>query len=678
MEQLKIYLGDLTYDTTSISTDSFPLNIGYIASYCIKKFGTKIDIKLFKYINELEDAILESPPDILGLSNYAWNHRIGLEMFRILHKKNPNSLKIFGGPNFPTDVESQEKFMLKNDEIDIYVPIEGEVGFSNIVEKALNSFSKNELRHTVLSELIDGCIMRNTNHKLVFTESIRLKTLDEIPSPYLTGLLDSFFDGKLTPMLQTNRGCPFQCSYCVDGTDDVRTVNRFTSERITQEIEYIAQHVPEITNSLIIADLNFGMMPNDTKTCDVISQVQEKYNYPKQISASTGKNSKDKIVDAIGRVNGALRLWLSVQSTEPVVLENVHRENISIDQMLALQPTIKKYKLPTVSEIIIGLPGDTYESCIQTFRDLIRAQVDECSAYTLMLIDGSELNTPTERKKWGFKTKFRILPRDFVKLRNEKKIIEIEEVVIASNTLSFDDYLKIRLLAFSYFQTNQLGYAPILKFLKENQIELFELFHRPTKNLKNLPKNIQLIFEKFGQSTKDELWDSPESIEKYFQDNKNFEKLLTEELGINVIQFYQAFVTKYFINDWTEFIIFMGQQLLSEKSNLDKSIHTQFSEISNYCRGLTNNLLELDKNLKPLRFDFNYDIKKWLEDPEQHRLQFFRLSNTHSITFEYDVDTQNVFKNKINIYGNSIVGLAQTIKRIAKPNLWRREIIYRN
>ena len=39
---IKIYLGDLTYDTVTISTESFPLNIGYIASYCNSIFKNKI------------------------------------------------------------------------------------------------------------------------------------------------------------------------------------------------------------------------------------------------------------------------------------------------------------------------------------------------------------------------------------------------------------------------------------------------------------------------------------------------------------------------------------------------------------------------------------------------------------------------------------------------------------
>ena len=66
MQPLKIYLGDLTYDTTSLSTDAFPLNVGYIASYCLKEFGTDVEISLFKYITELDKAVHESPPDIFS------------------------------------------------------------------------------------------------------------------------------------------------------------------------------------------------------------------------------------------------------------------------------------------------------------------------------------------------------------------------------------------------------------------------------------------------------------------------------------------------------------------------------------------------------------------------------------------------------------------------------------
>lgn len=97
---VKIYLGDLTYDTVGLSTEVFPLNIGYVASYCKKIFSDKVEISLFKYIDKLEKAINEDPPDIIGLSNYAWCYKIGLEMFKITSEKNPNAITVWGDQIF--------------------------------------------------------------------------------------------------------------------------------------------------------------------------------------------------------------------------------------------------------------------------------------------------------------------------------------------------------------------------------------------------------------------------------------------------------------------------------------------------------------------------------------------------------------------------------------------------
>ena len=83
MKTLEIYLCDLTYDTITLSTDAFPLNIGYIASYAQKQFGKQIKITLFKYIKKLESALESNPPDIIGFSNYAWNRQISKSMSKV-------------------------------------------------------------------------------------------------------------------------------------------------------------------------------------------------------------------------------------------------------------------------------------------------------------------------------------------------------------------------------------------------------------------------------------------------------------------------------------------------------------------------------------------------------------------------------------------------------------------
>ena len=42
MKPLKIYLCDLTYDSISLATDAFPLNIGFVAAYCKNKFKERV------------------------------------------------------------------------------------------------------------------------------------------------------------------------------------------------------------------------------------------------------------------------------------------------------------------------------------------------------------------------------------------------------------------------------------------------------------------------------------------------------------------------------------------------------------------------------------------------------------------------------------------------------------
>lgn len=672
---IRIFLGDLTYDTISLSTESFPLNIGFIASYCKSKFGSDVEIKLFKYIDKLQDSLISSPPDILALSNYCWNQNIGLEMFKMVKKLKSQCITVFGGPNFPMDLPSQEKFLKNNPQIDIYVPIEGETGFTNIVERVLAQDVSDINKDLLLSSPLDGCVYLETDKKLKFNNSVlRLKELDEIPSPYLTGLMDKFFDGKLAPMLQTNRGCPFSCTFCTDGSDEVRQVTRFSTSRVKEEINYIAEHVPEITHSMIISDLNFGMMPRDLEICEEISAIQKKYNYPQFINCTTGKNNKEKIINAIKSLKGSLRILISVQSMDEEVLANIKRDNISLDHMLALAPTIKESNLRTTSEVIVGLPGESYQSHIKTIKDLVKAEMDDIQVYTCMILPGSQLAIPKELEKWKLKTKFRILPRDFVKLKNGKIILETEEVVVASNTMTFEEYVELRLLAFTLYVTNiGIVYDATLKFLRENDIDVFELFFQMVKQRNVAPSSIQKVFESFKQKTIEELWDSPDDIYSHYQDEGEYEKLLSGEDGINVMQYHHALVIVNHMDEWNDYVFGIAENLLKKNRKFDsKSVSSQFLEVSNYCRGLSQNVLGKNRMSEKPQFSFNYDIEKWITDSKNSSLNDFRSLRECYISFELTEEQYKVIQDNLDIYGTNPVGLAQAIKYIPVEMLWRR------
>ena len=673
--QIRIFLADLTYNTVSLATEVFPLNIGLIASYCNEKFGDKIEITLFKYIDELDNAISENPPDILGLSNYCWNHKVGAELFGMLKKINPSAVTVWGGPNFPLDMPSQHEFMKEYHQVDSYIPVEGEVGFANIVERVLECESKEIVQNKISEKPIDGVISRDVNGNLQYSNpAARIKQLDEIPSPYISGMMDKFFDGKLIPMLQTNRGCPFSCTFCTDGRSDVNKVNFFGIERLKRELDYIESNIPESTHNLYISDLNFGMYEHDLEISRYIRELQTKSHWPKRIIASTGKNRKERVIEAIKILGGSLLLSMSVQSLDENVLTNVKRDNISTETMMSLAPVISQSNLSTFSEVIVGLPGESYQSHLNTVKSLVNAKIDFVKTFSLMLLMGSELDTPRERKKWDFKTKFRVLALDFAKLSTGKKVIETEEIVVGSNTLTFDDYLSIRVNSFIvWINSKGDAYRPLIKFFRDNNLDIFQLYYNQLENMDESDLRIQNVFKKFTESAKNELWNSPEEIEAHYQKDENYQKLLDGEDGINLLNHYGSIITAECMNEWAEYTLKIANDIFKSKG-LGSEKEKEFNEIVNYCKGRTHDIITEDGvDAKPT-YIFRYDIKKWLASDDSP-LYDFRFDKPTWIEFRFSKEHYQVLKDHLDEYGNNRMGRSKFVKYVAIDDLWRHPFL---
>ena len=674
---MKIFLGDLTYTTVTIATEALPINIGYIASYCTKRFGNKVDIKLFKYIEELEKAINESPPDILGLSNYVWSQNVSNEMFKLFTKKNPDGLKIWGGPNFPIDMPSQKKFFENFKDVDVYIPIDGEIGFSNLVEKALQMNTK-EMRSKILQEPIDGCMIKNPDGNLLYTiEGARIRNLDEIPSPYLTGILDHFFDDKLVPMLQTNRGCPFLCTFCTDGRESVNQVNRFGKQRVKDELDYIAKHVKEDIHSLYISDLNFGMLPGDLETCNSIVEIQKKYHYPEKINATTGKNNQERIIESIKSLNGTMLMSMSVQSMDEQVLTNIKRANISAEKMVELSPTIHEYGVNTSGEIIMGMPGQSYASVLDTIRQLIYGKVDDIIIHACMMLPGSEMATPAERSKWELETKFRILPMDFTVLDNGKKICEIDEIVVGSKDMTFDDYLALRMIAFTLSIVNRATlFEPLLKFLKQQKIDVSKLFFKMVEERKSSPKPVVSMYDRFNKVTIDELYDSPEEIISLIQKDEEYQKLIEGRGAINVIKYHGAAVLSECMDEWTEYALSIANDLLRKDVTWNEEIEKQFHDVGNYCRGRCHNPLGKDRMQTNPEFTFYYDIIKWLTDNSDNMLlDECKLPEPVKTVFSLTNEQYKFINDTLDLYGDNLIGKTKARLLESTQTIWRKPTI---
>ena len=673
MEPLKIYLADLTYNTVSIANEAFPLNIGYVGAYCKERFGPQVELTLFKYIEDLENSIQSTPPDILALSNYPWNFALDLALFERMRDINPRTLRIMGGSNISHEAQLQSDFLMENTVVDVYVYLEGEVGFSNIVERVLQDEEPNLERVFIKGAPIGGCLFIDSAGKFVRGQPVpRLKALDDFPSPYLTGLMDKFFDGSLSPMMETNRGCPFSCTFCHEGHAVYQKVNFFSMERVNAELDYIAQRVPPQVHNLMFCDPNFGMYGRDKDICKTVAGIQQKTGWPKDIFASTGKNKKDHIADALFELNGSMQMWLSVQSMDDDVLDNIKRTNISLPDMLQIQSTLSANKLPSKSEIIVALPGETYGTHIRSISKLVTAGVDTITAYTLMLLNGTDMNTPQQREKWGFVGKFRVLPRDFGKLADGQNVVEVEEVVAATKDLSFEDYVELRRLHLIISTIyNGKGYAGLFKFFRQSELDVFLLLEGMLQNFSSAPITVRESVADFEQETRDELWDSEEDLRAFYSDDGNYDLLVSGDLGANLLQKYVAAFLMEASNDWLRYTFNVAKGIVEKQLGDDGSLR-KLENIERYSGARTSNIFAENRlDLIPA-ISLDYDVEAWVVDENSKLIDEFQYQEPRRARFLFTREQHSSMEDYIQRFGNTHQGIGKILTKMNINSVWRR------
>ena len=225
-----------------------PLGVANLASYAQANVNAAapMSFSIFREPEELKDAIDKAPPDMLGVSSYSWNHRLSTMFARYAKAKNPATLTLMGGPNFPLTKDEQDSWMRTMPEIDAHVrgpTYEGEQAFQNIVQRFADVDGSLE---ALFDEAIPGnqWINPKTEEFVVGGDLERIRDLDEIPSPYLNGMMDKFFNTGYFALMQIARGCPFTCQFCNSSPRSNSKAFRHSFENIKADLDYIVARIP--------------------------------------------------------------------------------------------------------------------------------------------------------------------------------------------------------------------------------------------------------------------------------------------------------------------------------------------------------------------------------------------------------------------------------------------------
>ncbi len=672
MKPLKIYMCDLTHETIVLVTDTIPINVGSMGAYAKRLYGDEIEIFFYKYPQSAIDAIAADPPDVLALSNYCWNSMLSEEVSRFAKRLRPTTLTIQGGTNFPNESSLQLNFLKTRPSTDIHVHLEGEIAFSNAIGRVLESRVSCS---SVFDSPIDGCVFIHPSTReddepqlLGGTLPDRIRDLSSVPSPYLTGMMDEFFDGRLTPFLETNRGCPFTCSFCHTGDDYFQKTNTFSLDRTRDEIEYIAPRAAAlgITN-LHMADTNFGMYPRDKEIAVMLHDSREKYGWPMHIMATTGKNNKERVINVANILKEALPISMAMQSMDSNVLKTIRRSNIKLDAYEAINRHLNSMGRTSVAEMILGLPGETRETFLRGINQVIEASVSRITIYTLMLLDGTEFKDPQYRSDNGIIGKYRIVPRNFTDVAGTL-VFDYEEAGIQTNHMSFDDYLYCR------------GYSLIVEVLHNDRVfeEFFrlalslgvsrsEMINRAYDSIENATENVQETLREFLAETRSELWDNEDDLIEHYREPANYDRLLRGEVGGNLIYKYKAMSLTSNLDDWIFYLASICSKIAAERITTEDELSTAQSEIdalTTFCRSKLDGLLLATDDTSAITMESEFHILKWLGSPEGVHLN--ELSMNELITFEFSYSDDQIAQrtDAKNRYGSNLSALSVVVTRI--------------
>tara|TARA_Y100000294_G_C8563817_1_gene340073 strand:+ start:412 stop:2454 length:2043 start_codon:yes stop_codon:yes gene_type:complete len=636
MKKLNIFLADLTHTYKALANPFMPYGIGLIASYAKKMFGDAIEVKLFKYPEKLYEALNQEHCDILGCSTYVWNSNLAHWACRTAKRKNSNVITVLGGPDFAKDYDKKLEYFKKCDYVDIRILLEGEIAFSNLIKLILKHGIVN--KDKIFKDKIEGCSFLHKNKtSLVEVHTERIQLLDEIPSPYTTGLLDEFFDGKLIPVIQTTRGCPFSCNFCVESDKYYSRIKNFQTQYAIDELDYIGKKIsktPTVTN-LQIADSNYGMYKRDKIISEKILELQENYNWPQGIYVSTGKHFKN-VIDTTEMLMDTFDFSMSVQSMDAAVLEEIGRKNISTEKYKEAGIMLRNKGRSTLAETIVPLPKETLKSFFKGFMELMDCKVSRISSTTTMFLNGTSYKDKKYVDKFGYISKFRLINGQFG-IYGGEKVFEFEEVGVATNTLNFDEYLETRkfsiLVEMLY---NSKIFREVEFFIEDLQLNYFQYVYTVYNELKNAPQDIKNIMQSVVNQSINELKDNEESLINYYNEERNFQKVMNGEEGENVKYTHKALLLSKYQNVWLEFAFSCLKKFLT---NNNVQIKEDFNDLVSFVKCKLDGVLDHSRSSVSFINSFNYDIIKWLDQENRTKtLKEFNDKDKTKIKFVYDKD----------------------------------------
>ncbi len=390
------------------------LAIRYLKAFAAPEFDIMIKEYTIKdpLLNIVSDLYLQKP-DVIGFSCYIWNIEETLKVIKMLKKIDPSICIVLGGPEVTYDTM---EWMEKCPDIDFIVIGEGEQTFKQLLK---------ELERDRNFGNVHGIAYRN-NDQIVYTPQINKLDLKELPTPYLFPE-DAPHLGKRITYIETSRGCPFSCQFCLSSIEV--GVRYFEREKIKEDIRHLMANGAK-TIKFVDRTFNISRSYALDMFRFLIDEHQPGTVFQFEITADI---MRPEVIEFLNQEapKGLFRFEIGVQSTNDYTNELVMRKQ-NFSKLTKTVTMVKNGgKIDQHLDLIAGLPEEDYTSFRKTFNDVFEMRPEELQLGFLKMLRGTGVRLRAEEHQYVYMdhSPYEILSNNVLSFEDIVRIKQVEDVL---------------------------------------------------------------------------------------------------------------------------------------------------------------------------------------------------------------------------------------------------------
>lgn len=352
------------------------VNAKYIHSnpavYSLKRFAGEytdaVEIAEYTINNRMEDIledIYRRKPDVIGFSCYIWNIGMVEKLMGELHKLLPKLPVFLGGPEVTYDAD---KLLRKYPYLTGIFIGEGEATFAQVVKYYVK-------KNPASLENIPGLMLRSGM-------TPERKPLNLTDVPFLYDDMAPFTNRII--YYETQRGCPFRCSYCLSSID--KTVRFRDIEVVKKELAFFLE---KKVKQVKFVDRTFNCNHDHA-----MAVWQYLYDHDNGVTnfhfEIAGDILREDEIALVAKMRpGLVQFEIGVQSTNTDTLREIRRV-MDIEKLKQVVAALKAaHNVHIHLDLIAGLPYEDYDSFARSFDDVYAMEPEQLQLGFLKVLKGS-------------------------------------------------------------------------------------------------------------------------------------------------------------------------------------------------------------------------------------------------------------------------------------------------